>query len=178
MNRSLIANRYAKALFKLALEQGNLDEINSDVKVLQSYCDEADGFLDLLMSPIVKPGQKKEALHSVLEKNIAESTMNFLDLLIQNNREVLLEDINRGFVGLYKDHLGIKAVTLYTAIEMDKEQLKAIDDFLKKQFNSPVELTLKVNPDLLGGFKITIDGRLADASLSSKLKNMKKQLLS
>ncbi|MCU4175905.1 ATP synthase F1 subunit delta [Carboxylicivirga sp. N1Y90] len=178
MNRSLIANRYAKALFKLALEQGNLDKINSDVKLLQSYCNEADGFLDLLMSPIIKPGQKKHAIHSVLDKKISVSTMNFLDLLIQNNREVLIEDINRGYESLYKNHLGVKDVTLYTAIKMDKEQLQALDDFLKQQFNAPIELTLKVNPDLLGGFKITIDGKLADASLSSKLKKMKKQLLS
>ncbi len=178
MNRSLIADRYAKALFKLAIEQDNLEQVNTDVRLLQSYCDEADGFMDLLKSPVVKPAQKKGALHSVLEKKIEGSTMNFLDLLIANNREVLLEDINRGFIGLYKNQKGIKAVTLYTAIEMDENQLKALDDFLQKQFNAPIELSLKVNPELLGGFKLTVDGKMADASLSSKLKNMKKQLLS
>lgn len=178
MNRSLIAIRYAKALFKLANEQDNLEVVNKDVVLLQNYCQEVKGFTDLLNSPVIKPGQKKEALHSVFEKKIEASTMSFLDLLIANNREVLLEDINRGFINLYKEQKGIKAVTLYTAVEMDKEQLDTLNAFLHKQFDAPIELKLKVNPELLGGFKLTIDGKMADASLSSKLKNMKKQLLS
>jgi len=178
MNRSLIANRYAKALFKLALEQENLEQVNNDIRLLQSYCSEAEGFIELLISPVIKPQQKKDALHSVFEKKIESSTMSFIDLLITNNRESLLEEVNRGFIGMYKREKGIKSVTLYTAIEMDQQQLDALNQFLQKQFNAPVEINLKVNPELLGGFKLTIDGKMADASLSSKLKNMKKQLLS
>lgn len=178
MNRSLIANRYAKALFRLAYEQENLEQVNNDIRLLQGYCNEAEGFMELLISPVIKPQQKKEALHSVLENKVEPSTMSFIDLLITNNRESLLEDINRGFISLYKQEKGIKSVTLYTAVEMDQLQLEAINQFLQKQFNAPVEITLKVNPELLGGFKLTIDGKMADASLSSKLKNMKKQLLS
>nr|WP_321407391.1 ATP synthase F1 subunit delta [uncultured Carboxylicivirga sp.] len=178
MNRSLIANRYASALFKLASEQGNLEQVNNDIILLKSYCDEAEGFIELLNSPVVKPQQKKDALHSVLEKRIQNSTMSFIDLLINNSREVLLEDIIRGFISLFKKEKGIKAVTLYTAIELDKQQVDGLMQYLRKQFNSPIELILKVDPALLGGFKLTIDGKMADASLSSKLKNMKKQLLS
>ncbi len=178
MNRCLIAGRYAKALFKLAEEQGNLEQVIDDIKLLQSYCDEADGFTDLLASPVIRPGQKKEALHSVLESKIEVSTMSFLDLLIMNNREMLLEYICRRFVKLYKQSKGIKSVTLYTAIEIEQQQVDSLTGFLHKQFNAPVELNLKVNPELLGGFKLTVDGKMLDTSLSSKLKQMKKQLLS
>lgn len=178
MNRSLIADRYAKALFKLAIEQDILEKVNADVKLLQQLCDEADEFNNLLKSPVIKPEQKKAALHAVLEQKISGSTLNLLDLLIANNREGYLEDINRGFTGMYKNEKGIKAVTLYTAIVMDKAQVQIVSDFLQKQFGAPVELTLKVNPELLGGFKITVDGKMADSSISSKLKNVKKQLLS
>ena len=178
MNRSLIANRYAKALFKIASEQDNLEQVHNDVQLLQSYCTDAEGFNELLNSPVIKPLQKKQALHSVLEKKVESSTLAFIDLLIANNREALLEDINRCFNRMYKEEKGIKAVTLYTAVEMDQQQLDALNLFLQKQFDAPIDLNLKVNPEILGGFKLTIDGKMADASLSSKLKNMKKQLLS
>lgn len=178
MNRSLIANRYAKALFKLAVEQNILEEINNNVLLLQSYCDGADGFTDLLNSPIIKPGQKTAAMHSVFDKKLNAITINFLDLLIVNKREVLLEDINRGFSTLYKQSKGIKSVGLYTAVKMEQEQVDTLLEFLKKQLNAPIELKLKVIPELLGGFKLTVDGKMADASLSSKLKKVKKQLLS
>lgn len=178
MNRSLISSRYAKALFKLAVEQGNLEQVNNDIALLQSYCKEAEGFADLLESPVVKPEQKKKALHTVLEKKIETSTMAFLDLLISNNREVLLEDINRVFIQLYKQSKGIKSVVLYTAVEMEQYQVDNLVDFLGKQLDAPIELNLKVDPELLGGFKLTIDGKMVDASLSTKLNKMKKQLLS
>nr|WP_321450263.1 ATP synthase F1 subunit delta [uncultured Carboxylicivirga sp.] len=177
MNRSLIANRYATALYKLASEEGNLERVNADVLLMQSYIKEAEGFEELLNSPVIKPQQKKVVLHSVLENQVDPSTMSFIDLLIANSREELLEDINRGFIQMYKEEKGIKAVTLYTAVRLGSDQEQGLVDFLRKQFNSPIELILKVDPELLGGFKLTIDGKMADASLSSKLKNMKKQLL-
>ncbi|MCT4589194.1 MAG: ATP synthase F1 subunit delta [Carboxylicivirga sp.] len=178
MNRSLIADRYAKALFKLAAEQQELERIYKDVNLLQSYCKEAEGFTELLTSPVLKPAQKKKAFHSVLEGKIAVNTLNLIDLLISNNREVLLEDINRRFIWLYKNEKGIKEVTVFTAVEFDQEQHKVLDQFLQEQFKAPIELIIKVKPDLLGGFILKVDGKMADASMSSKLKQIKKQLLS
>lgn len=178
MNRSLIADRYAKALFKLAIEQNELERIYNDVCMLQVYCKEAEGFTDLLSSPVIKPAQKKQAFHTVLNGKVEKNTLNLIDLLISNNRELLLEDINRRFIYLYKTEKGIKEVTLYTAVEFDTEQSEKLNLFLQEQFKAPIELTLKVKPELLGGFVLTIDGKMADASMSSKLKQIKKQLLS
>ncbi|MCG8580718.1 MAG: ATP synthase F1 subunit delta [Bacteroidales bacterium] len=178
MNRSLIADRYAKALFKLAEEQKELERIYEDVNLLQSYCKDAEGFTDLLNSPVIKPAQKRQAFHSVLDKKVAKSTLNLLDLLITNNREVLLEDINRRFIWLYKNEKGIKEITVFTAIEFDNNQQEVLNQFLKEQFKSPIELTIKVKPEILGGFILKVDGKMADASMSTKLKKIKKQLLS
>lgn len=178
MNRSLIADRYAKALFKLATETQELERIYEDVNLLQSYCKEAEGFTELLTSPVLKPAQKKQAFHSVLEGKVANNTLNLVDLLIANNREVLLEDINRRFIWLYKNEKGIKEVTVFTAVEFDAKQQAILDQFLQDQFKAPIELTVKVKPELLGGFILKVDGKMADASMSSKLKQIKKQLLS
>lgn len=178
MNRSLIADRYAKALFKLAVEQNELEQIYKDVNVLQDICANADGFTDLLSSPVIKPSQKKQAFFSVLDGKVSTSTINLIGLLVANNREVLLEDINRRFIWLYKNEKGIKEVTLFTAVEFDSQQNKTLDDFLQEEFKAPIELTVKVKPELLGGFVLTVDGKMADASMSSKLKQIKKQLLS
>ncbi len=73
---------------------------------------------------------------------------------------------------------GIKEVKLYTAAPFDEQQSEALLQFLKNQFKAPIELSVKVKPDLLGGFILTVDGKMADASMSTKLKEIKKQLLS
>lgn len=178
MNRSLIADRYAKALFKLAAEQQELERTYNDVNILQQYCNDEDGLTDLLNSPIVKPRQKKQAFHAALDDKIALNILSLIDLLIANKREILLKDINRRFIYLYKKEMGIKEIVLYAAVEFDEEQGKALKLFLQKRFNAPIELTIKAKPELLGGFILTVDGKMADASMSSKLKQIKKQLLS
>lgn len=178
MNRSLIVDRYAKAMFKLATEQNELEQVYADINALQSFCDDAEGFTELLNNPVIKPGKKKEAFHSVLKDKVNITTLNLLDLLITNNREILLEDINRRFIWLYKNQKGIKEVAIYTAVSFDDDQRANLDSFLQEQFKSPIELTIKVKPELIGGFILTVDGKMADASLRSKLKQIKKQLLS
>jgi len=178
MNRSLIANRYAKALFKLAIEQDNLEQIHTDIALLQQFCKEAIGFMEILISPVIKPGRKKQMFHELLEGKIDSSTMRLLDLLVDNNREELLTDINRNFISLFKDNKGIKEVALYTAVTMDHPHIEQLKSFLKEQFKAPIELSVKIKPELLGGFILTVDGKMVDASISSKLKQIKKELLS
>jgi len=178
MNRSLIANRYAKALFKLAIEQGNLEQVYTDVALLQQYCKEADDFTDILVSPVIKPGKKKQIFHEVLKDKIDSSTMRLLDLLVDNKREELLTDINRHFIFLFKESKGIKEVALYTALAMDQAHIDQLKSFLKEQFKAPIELSVKIKPELLGGFILTVDGKMVDASISSKLKQIKNELLS
>jgi len=178
MNRSLIANRYAKALFKLAIEQDNLERIHSDVALLQQYCIEVDSFTDILVSPVIKPGKKKQMFQDVLKSKIDRSTMRLLVLLVDNNREELLTDINRQFIHLFKDNKGIKEVAFYTAVAMDQDHIDQLKAFLKEQFKAPIQLSVKIKPELLGGFILTVDGKMVDASISSKLKQIKKELLS
>ncbi|WP_430812730.1 MULTISPECIES: ATP synthase F1 subunit delta [unclassified Carboxylicivirga] len=178
MNRSLIANRYAKALFMLAQEQQVLDDVYQDMKLLLNYCKEAEGFIELLYSPVIKPGQKRKAFHSVLDGAISINSRNLVDLLITNKREVLLEDISRQVVELYKSDKGIKTVTVFTAIALNDSQFQALKQFLHDHLRASIELTIKVKPELLGGFILMVDGKMADASMSSKLKKIKRQLLS
>jgi len=178
MNRSLIADRYAKALFKLAIEQDKLEQVHADVALLQQYCKEADGFMDILVSPVIKPSRKKQMFQDVLKGKIDKSTMRLLDLLVDNNREELLTDINRHFIHLFKENKGIKEVAFYTAVAMDVGHIDQLKVFLKEQFKAPIELSVKIKPELLGGFILTVDGKMVDASISSKLKQIKKELLS
>ncbi len=178
MNRSLIADRYAKAVFKLAIEQSELEKAAKDMALLHSFCKEGGTFTELLASPVIKPRHKKDMLHSVLEGHISTISLNFLDLLLTNNREMLLEDIVRRFISLHKEQQGIKAVVLYSAIDLEESYHSQIKKYLEDQFKVPIELTIKTKPELIGGFILTVDGKMADASISSKLKYIKKELLS
>lgn len=177
MNASLISVRYAKALFELALEKGVLSEVYADVQSIIVQFKEVAALQAVLDSPIIKPSQKRELLVSGFGKSIHPLSMKFLLLLVENQREGLMKYILIDFEDLYKTHQGIKKVQMITAVSMSADFIKEIESFISKELNSKVEFYAEVNPNLLGGFIIIVDGKMLDTSISNKLRLLKKSLL-
>ena len=178
MNSSLISVRYAKALFLLSKEKGEVDNVYKDINMLFQYCAEAKEFRQLLMSPIMTPAKKKKALKAVFEKHANQLTINFLGIMIDNRREALLADIARNFIDYYKEEKDLKSVMLYTAVQLDEDYLLSIKDLLQEELGAKIEMNVRVRDNLLGGFVLMVDGKMMDATVASKLKEIKKKLLS
>ncbi|MGQ1788277.1 MULTISPECIES: ATP synthase F1 subunit delta [unclassified Saccharicrinis] len=178
MNDSLISVRYAKALFLLSKEKGEVDNVYKDMDMLSDYCKNTEEFNELLSSPAITPGKKKRALKNVFEKHVNQLTMNFLNIMVDNRRESMLASIARNYIDFYKKDKNIKTVSLYTAFELDKEYLNTVKDILKKELGTDIELTVRVRDNLIGGFILMVDGKMMDATVANKLKELKKKLLS
>lgn len=176
MNDSKISVRYAKALFLTALEEKNLDAVIKDVDLINTSFKVA-GFREMLESPIVKTSEKKSLAIRVYEKNVSGLMMNFLDMIIHNKREIYLEGILRNFTRLYRQHKGIKNAELTVPFEVTSEYRQKFLDLLEKVFESKMKLNDKINPDIIGGFILKVDDEQFDASISSSLSRMKKNLL-
>ncbi len=177
MNASLISVRYAKALFELALEKGVVAEVYTDVQSIIVQFKEVATLQAVLDSPIIKQTQKRELLESGFAKAVHPLTMKFLMLLVENQREALMKYILIDFEDLYKAHQGIKKVQMITAVAMSSTFIKEIEAFISKELNSKVVFYAEVNPNLLGGFIIIVDGKMLDTSISNKLRLLKKSLL-
>ena len=177
MNASLISVRYAKALFELALEKGVVAEVYTDVQSIVVQFKEVATLQAVLDSPIIKQTQKRELLERGFAKSVHPLTMKFLLLLVENQREALMKYILIDFEDLYKVHQGIKKVQMITAVAMSATFIKEIEAFISKELNSKVEFYAEVNPNLLVGFIIIVDGKMLDTSISNKLRLLKKSLL-
>lgn len=177
MNYSLVAARYANALFKLSIEKGVLEEVYSDIRLLLSHCASETEFCEFVYSPIIKPKKKKDLFQSVYSENVNPITLGLFNLVVENNREVILRSIFRNFSSLYKQHKGIKSVTLYTAFNMDDSHLDSIKEFLAKELKATIELNMVLKEDLLGGFILKVDDKMVDASIAGKLKRVRNQLI-
>ncbi len=176
MNTSKISIRYAKALFELAKEKNLLEDIRKDLTLLKTFFKVKD-FQDFIESPIITPSQKKEIFHTLLGDQVQEITLSFIDLLVENKREAYLELMILDFFKFYREHFGIKEVELTTAIELDEEEKAKFKEFLKKALNSEIELVTKLRKDIIGGFILRIEDKMLDMSVSSRLKQIKKQLI-
>jgi F-type H+-transporting ATPase subunit delta len=177
MDQSKINTRYAKAFFTLAKDKGLTSELRKDAGLISSVCATSIDFNLLLESPIVKTSQKIKVIQSIFTGKINVLSLNFLLLIAENNREKNIPGIFRNLEDLYRKEEGIKTAVITSAQALDELVLKQISQILEQEFNSKVELSQKVNTDLIGGFVLRVEDKQYDASLSTQLKKIKEKLL-
>ena len=169
-----VGDRYAQALFDLALETGRLDAVRADVVSLKTAWIESADLRRLATSPVISADDQAKGLTAVAAKARFEpNTVNFLGLLAQNGRARDLAAMIAGFERLYAKHAGVVAAEVISAQPLDDKQLTAIKTALNKSLGKAPELTTRVDPAILGGLKVKVGSKLFDASLKTKLDQMK-----
>ncbi|MEC8456035.1 MAG: ATP synthase F1 subunit delta, partial [Pseudomonadota bacterium] len=101
------------------------------------------------------------------------NTYNFVGLRAQNGRARDMAAVIAGFERLYAKHAGVVAAEVVSAQPLDDKQLTAIKTALNKSLGKAPELTTRVDPAILGGLKVKVGSKLFDASLKTKLDQMK-----
>lgn len=176
MNTGLISIRYAKALLQTGIEKellGVLYENGTNIFALLKEVPELD---DFLKNPVIKSAQKKQFIRKTFDKfNIL--MLNFIDVIIDNKREKLINDIIRNFLDLYRKECGIKNVTVITAINIEDSYRQEILDVLGQQLKTRVELECKVDDEIIGGLVIIVDDKQADGSIAGELRALKKKMM-
>jgi F-type H+-transporting ATPase subunit delta len=176
MNDSKISVRYAKALFKAAIEADLLLQVMKDMQLIMNVY-ALDNFRDVLESPVVKTSEKKKVVEKLFSGKICELSMTFFNLMLSNKRESHLPHIARNFKSFYKQNEGILSAQIVISEPIDEVQTNNFRSLLKNAFNSEIELEALVKPDILGGFILRIEDEQFDASVASSLTKIKRQLL-
>jgi len=177
MNESKISVRYAKALFELGKEKQVLEVLIADMKLVGELCNTVKDFWLMVESPVIKTSQKRESIKLVLGGKIDAISLNFLDMVFQNRREIFLKDMVRNFLAQCRKDQGILAAKLTTACRFDDAEKAKLSDLLKNVFNSKIELEEVLDEDIIGGFILRVDDQEFDASVSNQLSQIKRALI-
>jgi F-type H+-transporting ATPase subunit delta len=177
MSISRIASRYAKSLMDLSREQGVIDLIFRDMQGFQKALESRD-FYNFLRSPVISTGKKLEIFKQLFEGKCHEVTYRFFQLLMKKGRESVLPEVILEFIKLYRKHKNIILLTITTAVPLSKESIQKVEYTLKKSgaLKGDIEWITKVNPTIIGGFKVEFDHQLIDASIQHKLDLMRREL--
>lgn len=176
MQNLRLATRYAKSLFDLAIEKGQVEAVYNDMLVLQDICKASPEFKRILNSPIIKADKKKSILEAVTNGKVSEMTSRFNALLVQKGRESELSDIILAFIKEYKVYKGIKTLKLTTAVPVSDEIKKELIEKVQNRTQvKNIELEEVINPDIIGGFILQVDDMEVDTSVSFYLNQVKKQ---
>jgi len=163
-----IARRYAEALYGLASEQASVDKIESAYQQLLADTAGVPEIGRFLAHPLVSRKRKNELIDKAFP-GLPEYLRNLIRLLVRKGREEYLNLIYEEFVALRADEEGIIRVKVSTAQEVSTEDRGRLTDRLARALGRRVKLEERLDPDLLGGVRLEIDGTVIDATLQAKL---------
>ena len=176
MSETRVAGRYAKSLIDLAIEQGKLETVVSNIQSLNTAVQNRDLYL-MLKSPIIHADKKQSIMKAIFGNGFDALTMGFINLCINKGRENILADITTEFLEMHKHMQGITTVKITTATPLSMEALEGIKTKLVGSSTTAanVDIETAVNPDLIGGYIVEYGDKLYNASVASKLAELKKQ---
>lgn len=173
-----LAKRYAKSLIDLAIEKGELESVTKDITFINELITRVKEVKIVLSSPVIKPDKKVAILSAVTRGKVGPLTAGFFQLLLNKSREGVLPEIVTAYIDQYKTLKGINKVRLYTPKPISEEEKEKLMSKLRTDSGmTNIELELKVDESLIGGFVLEYNNKIVDASLKYDLKNIKKSFL-
>jgi F-type H+-transporting ATPase subunit delta len=177
MNSGLIATRYATALFSFANENNNSDRIYEEAKTLRNVYFQVKQFRIVIENPVLPKSEKRKLILSAVGGKVSTSLQQFIDLLLNNNRETFLQSIVLKYIDLYRKDKNIHYGKLTTAFEIDKLIEKKLIAMVEKETGGTVEMEKVIDASILGGFLFEVDFKRWDASIKGQLNFIRKEYI-
>ncbi len=176
----LIANRYAKSLFDLALDQKKdaetyLDTLLSEMILIKEVFGQSE-MQKFIFHPQISSIQKMEFLETALKGKVLDAILGLFSILLNKNREAELIDVCEAFIKLCREHKGITKAVVKSAVPLSSTQLDKIRASLQVKLKKQVEIETMIDKDLIGGLCIQVDGLVLDATIQKQLQELKKRL--
>jgi F-type H+-transporting ATPase subunit delta len=172
-----IARVYANALFGAAKDRGKLDAIRDQLAQFVTALEENRELRLFLFSPYFSSAEKIDGLKKTVTDAEPEF-LNFLELLLEKGRMPVIFRIRRQYDALWDKENKRLAVTVTSAVELDPEVAKQIAAEIEEQTGNTVELSSRVDPDILGGLVVQVGDMVLDTSIRNRLEKLRKSVAS
>jgi F-type H+-transporting ATPase subunit delta len=170
-----IARPYAEAAFSLAREQNALPRWAGMLGLLSNVSSDST-VRAALDNPRLDNAAKESLLLSLCGDALDADGRSFVRVLIESDRVAVLPDIKRLFDTLKDGADGVARAQIVSAFPVDDAQLASLKTALEKRFGKKIEATISVDPDLIGGARVTVGDTVIDASVRGELQAMSSQL--
>jgi F-type H+-transporting ATPase subunit delta len=170
-----IAAVYARSLFEVAKEQGNLDLVREQLGQFADALDETRELQVFFFSPSFSTAEKEDGLDRAVS-GADPALDNFLKLLIENHRMPVIFRVRRDYDDLWEQENQLLPVLITSAVELDSKTIGQIGDKIAEQTGRKVDLSAEVDPDILGGIVVRVGNSILDASIRNRLESLRKQV--
>ena len=173
MNTTLVSERYAAALFEIALEKGVVEEVYQDSLLIGQTCNNSKDLRLLLKSPIINTGKKLAIVREIFGKEVQTLTLTYIEIMVRKKREGFLHLVANQFVELYKLYKNILTVHFKSPAAPNAAVTKQVVELMKNYTTSNIDLETEIDESLIGGFILRWKDKQYDASIRREIENMR-----
>ena len=176
MKNTRVARRYAQALMLTTDSSAKaIDEIAADLEVVRQSLNSSRELRLFVSSPVVSVVRKQKVFREIFGARIGRTTMSFIELLTEKQREGVLPDVVEEFLALRDAQYGIVNVDVASAVEITSQQEKNLSEKLEHYTKKKVRVRFALDTSLKGGLVVRIGDTVLDSSIKRQLELMREQ---
>ena len=170
---SRAARRYARAVFELASEEKRVDEWQAQLAALRVVMSDPE-VADVLANPTIPSEERMKLLSAT--GGLSQEAVNLARLLVESDRVRDIDGVAEEFDAMADEAAGRVRATVTTAVQLDQDDRARVARELSKRLGKEVSMSVVVDPRILGGLKLQYGDRLVDASVATRLQQLRRRL--
>ena len=172
-----LGREYGDGLYELAREEHFLEEIHGQLMDIVLLLQEQPQFKQLLCSRAIERKTRIQVVEETFADRVHPFVVNFMKLLVDRERFFAFEDCVKWFHSRFIDELGIVEARVTTAVPLSEGWLEALRARLREISGKRVDLKLRVDPSLIGGVRVEMNGRRYDNTIQNRLDRLRHNLV-
>jgi F-type H+-transporting ATPase subunit delta len=167
-----IANRYAKAIFDLAVEKGKTEKWETELVLVSALFSSTTDLIEFLTHPEIPLTRKEALLDKILEESVSREVKSLFLMLLRRGHAPDAALIHEIYLDYWNKLRNILPVTVTSATPLSDEQTQKLANALAIRTGSNIKLKTEINPEILAGMIIRLGDRVIDASAKTALDEM------
>lgn len=170
------ARLYGGSLYDLAAEEQLTDVIKEQMQQIRELFSENQDYLRLLSEPAIAMEERKSLIETALGTQAERYLVNFIKILCERNLLGEYAGCCDEFTRRYNADNGIAEAIVTSAVSLSETQMIALQEKLEKISGKRISLIQKINPAVMGGLRVEIEGRQLEGTVQGRLSGISKKL--
>lgn len=176
MSKSILANKIGKTLFNIAKENNVLSEVGNDLTQCSKAILDENSFITLMNNPNISKEQKSQFIDKTFI-GVNEYVVNVIKILAGNLKVSLISDVLDVYtelINFFDNKVVVKVESVY---ELSSEEMSKLGESIKEKLKvDNVEVNNEIDKSLIGGLRISYNGKVIDSSIKAKIKDMQRKI--
>lgn len=178
MSIQTVARRYATALADVVTERGEARQVQEELSAWEMMMNANPTLMEVFSNPTIPYEQKRNVLTSLIERTrVRQTTANFLQVLLKNQRLTELLEVNRRFARVLDERSGVLSAEVTTARAVSEVQQEALRARLAAMTGKQMRLSFTTDEELIGGIVTRIGSTIYDGSVRTQLQQVKEKMI-